>query len=89
MRVLKWMIDRIEGTAAGQDNVFGVSPQYRELNWSGIDFNEQQFQQVTSVDKSAWQAELQLHTELFQQLHHHLPAALSDTKAALEKRLAA
>ena len=89
MRVLKWMIDRIEGTANGQDNVFGVSPQYRELNWNGLDFNEQQFQQVTSVDKAAWQAELQLHTELFEQLHHHLPAALSNTKAALEKRLAA
>jgi phosphoenolpyruvate carboxykinase (GTP) len=89
MRVLKWMIDRIEGTAAGQDNVFGVSPQYRELNWNGLEFNEQQFQQVTSVDKSAWQAELKLHTELFEQLHHHLPTALSDAKAALEKRLAA
>ncbi len=89
MRVLKWMIDRLEGGVAGQDNVFGVSPQYRELNWNGLDFTEQQFQQVTSVDKSAWQAELQLHTELFEQLHHHLPTALSDTKAALEKRLAA
>ena len=89
MRVLKWMIDRIEGTAAGEDNVFGVSPQYRELNWNGLDFSEQQFQQVTSVDKSAWQAELKLHTELFEQLHHHLPAALTATKTALEKRLAA
>jgi phosphoenolpyruvate carboxykinase (GTP) len=89
MRVLKWMIDRLEGGVAGQDNVFGVSPQYRELNWNGLDFTEQQFQQVTSVDKSAWQAELQLHTELFEQLHHHLPTALSDTKAALAKRLAA
>ena len=89
MRVLKWMIDRIEGSVQGQDNVFGVSPQYRELNWSGLDFNEQQFQQVTSLDKSAWQDELKLHAELFEQLHHHLPTALSDAKAALEKRLAA
>jgi phosphoenolpyruvate carboxykinase (GTP) len=33
MRVLKWMIDRIEGKAAGSDHVFGISPSYEELNW--------------------------------------------------------
>jgi phosphoenolpyruvate carboxykinase (GTP) len=89
MRVLKWMIDRIEGSAPGKDNVFGVSPTYKELNWNGLDFSEQQFEQVTSVDKSAWLDELKLHAELFEQLRHHLPVALSDAKSALEKRLAA
>jgi phosphoenolpyruvate carboxykinase (GTP) len=33
--------------------------------------------------------ELELHTELFTQLAHHLPVALIQTKAAIEKRLAA
>ncbi|MBC7720260.1 MAG: hypothetical protein H7Z77_10805, partial [Chitinophagaceae bacterium] len=44
---------------------------------------------VTSIDKAAWKEELSLHTELFKQLEHHLPKALVDTKAAIEKRLAA
>ena len=44
---------------------------------------------MTSIDKAAWQAELALHTELFKQLEHHLPPALIQTKAAIEKRLAA
>ena len=89
MRVLKWMIDRLEGQAAGQENIFGISPSYGELNWTGLDFTPAQFDTVTSIDKAAWQQELVLHTELFQQLAHHLPQALVDTKAALEKRLAA
>ena len=89
MRVLKWMIDRIEGSASGQEHIFGISPAYRELNWTGLDFNEQQFSQVTSIDKAAWQAELKLHTELFEQLRHHLPQELAQAKAELEKRLAA
>jgi phosphoenolpyruvate carboxykinase (GTP) len=89
MRVLKWMIDRIEGSAQGQEHIFGISPSYEELNWTGLNFTADQFKTVTSIDKAAWQAELKLHSELFEQLAYHLPSALSATKAELEKRLAA
>ena len=87
MRVLKWMIDRIEGKAAGSDNVFGISPSYAELNWNGLSFSAEQFHTVTHIDKAAWQTELGLHDELFQQLAHHLPAELPATKAAIAERL--
>ncbi len=89
MRVLKWMIDRIEGKAKGQENVFGISPSYGELNWNGLNFTAEQFNTVTHIDKAAWQTELGLHEELFQQLAHHLPAELPATKAAIANRLAA
>ncbi|SEB23142.1 phosphoenolpyruvate carboxykinase (GTP) [Variovorax sp. YR216] len=89
MRVLKWMIDRIENKAQGTEHVFGVSPRYEDLNWTGLDFSAEQFETVTSIDKAAWQAELKLHAELFQQLAHHLPKELPATKAAIEQRLAA
>jgi len=89
MRVLKWMIDRIEGQAQGNEHVFGVSPAYEELNWTGLNFTAEQFKTVTNIDKAAWTAELKLHEELFQQLQHHLPRELEETKAAIEKRLAA
>jgi len=89
MRVLKWMIDRIEGNAQGAENVFGISPKYNELNWTGLDFTADQFKTVTHVDKAAWVEELKLHEELFTQLAYHLPAEMTATKAALEQRLAA
>jgi phosphoenolpyruvate carboxykinase (GTP) len=89
MRVLKWMIDRLEGQAQGVDNLFGVSPTYDELTWTGLDFTAEQFNTVTSIDKAAWTEELKLHTELFQQLAHHLPQELAATKAQIEKRLTA
>jgi phosphoenolpyruvate carboxykinase (GTP) len=89
MRVLKWMIDRIEGTGKGNEHITGVSPSYEDLNWTGLDFSAEQYNTVTSIDKAAWLKELELHTELFKQLEHHLPQALSDTKADIEKRLAA
>jgi len=89
MRVLKWMIDRLEGTAAGAANGFGVSPTYSEINWTGLDFSQAQFDSVTSLDKAAWKQEFALHDELFTQLAYHLPKELVETKAKLEQSLAA
>ena len=89
MRVLKWMIDRLEGQAQGQETIFGITPTYGELNWTGLSFTPDQFKTVTSIDKAAWQQELQLHNTHFEQLAYNMPKALLDTKAALAQRLAA
>ncbi len=89
MRVLSWMIDRVEGRGQGTEHVFGTSPRYEDLRWEGLEFSPEQFQKVTSIDRAAWEQELALHEELFTQLKHHLPQALSETKDALAKRLAA
>ncbi|MGO4306195.1 phosphoenolpyruvate carboxykinase (GTP) [Cupriavidus sp. RAF12] len=89
MRVLSWMIDRVEGKGQGAEHVFGTSPRYADLNWNGVSFTAEQFNLVTSIDHDAWKQELALHDELFAQLKHHLPQALVETKDALAKRLAA
>jgi phosphoenolpyruvate carboxykinase (GTP) len=89
MRVLKWIVDRIEGKAGGAENAFGVSPTYQDITWSGLEFTPQQFEVATSIDKGAWANEMKLHADLFQQLEYHLPQELRDTKTELERRLAA
>jgi phosphoenolpyruvate carboxykinase (GTP) len=83
------MIDRIEGKAGGVDHLFGTTPRFNDLNWDGIQFTQQQFDKITSIDKAAWEAELKLHNELFDKLKYHLPKELEAAKAQLEKRLAA
>jgi phosphoenolpyruvate carboxykinase (GTP) len=89
MRVLQWMIGRLEGQAQGQEHAIGVTPRFEDLQWTGLNFTAEQYQTVTSIDKAAWTEELALHDELFTQLAHHLPAELVRTKAAIEQRLAA
>ena len=89
MRVLKWMIDRIEGQGQGSEGVMGITPRYEDLNWTGLNFTAGDFNQVTSIDQAAWVKEMALHAELFLQLKHHLPQELEDTRTAIEKRLAA
>ncbi|MFM6962373.1 phosphoenolpyruvate carboxykinase (GTP) [Polynucleobacter victoriensis] len=88
MRVLAWMLERIEGKAKGQENIFGTTPTHSDINWTGLDFSADQFNKVTSIDKAAWQEEMKLHDQLFEQLSYHLPKELVETKNALEARLA-
>jgi phosphoenolpyruvate carboxykinase (GTP) len=89
MRVLAWIIGRLEGKAGGAQNAFGTTPSYGDLKWDGIQFSEQDFAKITSIDRAAWEQELKLHTELFAQLAHGLPPALMRVRNAIEERLAA
>jgi len=87
MRVLKWMIDRLEGQAQGEDHAFGISPTYDEINWAGLDFSREQFESVTDMNPEHWKAELALHDELFEKLAYHLPQELVATKEKMAQRI--
>jgi phosphoenolpyruvate carboxykinase (GTP) len=89
MRVLKWMIDRIENEVRGQEHFYGVSPAYEEFNWKSLDFTPEQFKSVTSIDKALWLQELKLHDALFEQIDARLPQALRDTRQRIENLLTA
>ena len=81
------MLGRIDGSAQGQENVFGTSPRYEDINWSGLDFTRAQFDSVIGIDKEAWQQELKMHDELFTTLAHRLPQELQATKARIAAAL--
>ncbi|MGZ3184129.1 MAG: phosphoenolpyruvate carboxykinase (GTP) [Telluria sp.] len=88
MRVLKWMLERVEGAGGGTEHVFGTSPQFEHLNWDGVDFTQEQFEMITSIDTAAWLDEIKLHEELFDKLAYGLPSELVATKERIAKRLA-
>ncbi|MGB7421265.1 MAG: phosphoenolpyruvate carboxykinase (GTP) [Comamonas sp.] len=87
MRVLKWMLDRLEGRVQGHETAFGVAPRYGEINWQGLEFSPAQFETVTRLDTAAWDEELKLHDAHFDKLAHHLPQELLDIRAALAQRI--
>ena len=89
MRVLEWVVGRIEGKAQGAENAFGISPRYEDLNWNGLSFSKEQFGRVIGMDHADWQQELKLHEDLFTKLAYHLPAELSATKQRIAEQLAA
>ena len=89
MRVLQWIVDRVEGRAGGAEHVFGVTPRYEDLKWNGLEFTRDRYEQITAVDAGDLRKELASHSELFSKLHPHLPAELEQTRASFERRLAA
>ena len=87
MRVLKWMLDRLEGRVQGHETAFGIAPRYSEINWQGLEFSPTQFETVTRLDTADWDEELKLHDAHFDKLAHHLPQELLDIRAALAQRI--
>jgi phosphoenolpyruvate carboxykinase (GTP) len=89
MRVLQWMVERVQGHAQGEEHAFGVTPRFGDLNWTGLDFSHAAYEQLTHTQAAQWTTELGLHSELFRQLAHHLPPEMPAVKARIERRLAA
>ncbi|MGZ5481757.1 MAG: phosphoenolpyruvate carboxykinase (GTP) [Pyrinomonadaceae bacterium] len=73
MRVLKWIVDRSRGRALGQETPIGWVPRYEDLEWEGLDFPKEKFDELQSFDRSAWRQEVLGHEELFLDLHDRLP----------------
>ncbi len=87
MRVLKWMIGRVEGHAGATDTPLGHIPQYANLDWQGLAFDESKFAVITAISRSHWQQELALHAELMAKLAHNLPTVMSARYEVLRNTL--
>ena len=73
MRVLKWVVERAHGHAVAIESPIGWMPRYQDLDWSGLNFNEDQFHELMSVDRDDWNKEILSHEELFIKLYDRLP----------------
>jgi phosphoenolpyruvate carboxykinase (GTP) len=87
MRVLKWIVDRVRGRALGRETVIGWLPRYDDLNWSGLTFSREDFQQLEEIDRLVWRREVMQHEELFIDLHDHLPPEIIYERELLICRL--
>jgi phosphoenolpyruvate carboxykinase (GTP) len=76
MRVLKWIVGRVEGTASANNTPLGAIPRYSDLDWSGLAFDESKFDSITAVNQAQWRQELTLHDELLAKLAHNLPSVM-------------
>jgi phosphoenolpyruvate carboxykinase (GTP) len=77
MRILKWIVERAHGRAISIESPIGWMPRYEDLDWRGMEsFTREQFNELMSVDRDAWQQELLSHEELFVKLYDRLPKEL-------------
>ncbi|MCU1267078.1 MAG: pckG [Acidobacteria bacterium] len=73
MRVLKWIVDRAHGRALAKETPIGWMPHYEDIEWQGLDFSKEKFDELQAFDNAAWRAEVLGHEELFLHLHDRLP----------------
>jgi phosphoenolpyruvate carboxykinase (GTP) len=87
-RVLKWVFERVAGTADAAETPIGFLPTKEALDVTGLDVNEADLDELLAVDKDGWIAAVpQIHAH-FAQFGEHLPANLHAQLDAMEKRLA-
>jgi len=83
MRVLKWIVERVQGTAKATATAVGLVPSHSDLDWTGQkDMNEAKFSDLMKVDADEWTREVALRSEFFGKLGSQLPksfARLQDT----------
>ncbi len=82
-RVLKWIVGRVTGKAFASEGPLGWTPRYEDLDWRGLKFTPEQFDQVMTADKNEWLAELASHDELFFKMYDRLPREMPSIRDLL------
>ncbi|MCA1824717.1 MAG: phosphoenolpyruvate carboxykinase (GTP) [Mycobacteriales bacterium] len=86
-RVLKWVIERLEGAADGVDTPIGVLPTKGALDTDGMEIADADLDILLTVDRAVWRQEVSLIPEHFEQFGDHLPKELWAEYDALVARL--
>ncbi len=88
MRILKWIVDRSNGRAMSQETPLGWVPRYEDIDWEGVTFTKEQWNEVMSIDRKKWKEVLSLqHEESFLKLYDRLPKELICERELLISRL--
>jgi phosphoenolpyruvate carboxykinase (GTP) len=87
LRILSWIVGRCQGRCRARETPLGWMPRYEDIDWSGLDFPRERFEQLSTLDRKAWRAELIQHEELFLDLHAHLPKEMLFERELLICRL--
>ena len=87
-RVLKWVVERIDGTGEYVETAIGRVPTPDAIDRTGLDLDDATMAKILEVDNEAWRAEVPLVEAHYEKFGDHLPAELRDELNELEKRLA-
>ena len=86
-RVLKWILDRVVGSAHGVESPLGWVPTYDELNLEGLDFSKEDYYAIVNIDREVARQEANDQEDLFTQFGDHLPRVMELEREQLIFRL--
>ncbi len=89
MRVLKWIVDRVNGNAEAVDSPFGLMPRYEDITWAGLDFTREKYHGIMDINRQGLLAEAEEIRQFFAKFGDRLPEELERQRKALEERAGA
>jgi phosphoenolpyruvate carboxykinase (GTP) len=87
MRVLKWIIDRVQARGFAVESPLGFMPRHEDIEWAGLDFPADKFYDLMAVGRDAGAAEAQAHEEQFEKFFDRLPKEFVFERELLRSRL--
>ncbi len=88
MRVLQWIVERIQGHAPKPvESSFGLMPHYQDLNWQGLPYSEEKFAKLMAIDPEEARLEAEDQEELFDKFGSRLPPELEQQRQNLLRRI--
>jgi phosphoenolpyruvate carboxykinase (GTP) len=87
IRVLKWIAERVAGTAEATATAVGNVPAPGALDLDGLDLSQEDQDLLLTVDAEAWKREAEQMPEFFRGFGDHLPARLWELHEELTARL--
>jgi phosphoenolpyruvate carboxykinase (GTP) len=86
-RVLKWMCERVDGSAGGNETPIGILPDEGALDTSGLEISAEDMKEIMSIDTDAWKAEIPDIEQHFAKFGDRLPERLKKQLEEFRKRL--
>ena len=87
MRVLRWIVERSSGQGKAHEGRLGWVPYKEDLDWSGLEFNDEDWIKLMSIDPEKLRMQTLRHEELFLQLSESLPKEMLFERELLVSRL--
>ncbi|WOO97450.1 phosphoenolpyruvate carboxykinase (GTP) [Micrococcus terreus] len=88
-RVLKWVVERLEGSAEAQETPIGFVPTPESLDLNGVEVSQADLEDALKVDREEWAAEAESIQEWFDRFGDSLPDSISSQLEGLKQRLGA
>jgi phosphoenolpyruvate carboxykinase (GTP) len=76
IRVLKWIIDRVNNRAGAKETPLGLVPDLEGFEIEGLDISREKLMKLFEIDKKSWKQELQDIEKFMNQFGNHIPAAI-------------
>jgi phosphoenolpyruvate carboxykinase (GTP) len=87
MRVVKWIIDRVNGRGYGVESPMGYMPRYQDIHWEGLEYNPDTFFSLMSVNREQASTDTRALEELFDRFYDRLPKEFVHLRELQKSRL--